>query len=452
MTLRGNLFVKTFIGFWLVTTAILGSWMLTNDYFASRPPDEGDADLRAGPPHRFMLRVMYDLQNMGADELPGLIESTRNRYGVNIFMLTRQGNELLQRKVPPQVAEVAQQLHEGRQRVVLRTAHGLLLGHNLYRRDAGLLHGIFLFPPPRHTFLHALGNYLWLRIGLAILISGLVCYGLSRLLTGRLRQLQLASRRLADGELDTRLQVRERGGDESDELARDFNSMAQQLQERVQAQKRLLADVSHELRSPLARLRVALALAQEDKTKTDSYLQRIERETERLEDLIGQLLASQSASSPLDAHIDLVPLLQQLCEDANFEGQASGKQLQLHTRLPHAIVSSTSDLLHKSFENILRNALTHTHDHTEVTIELDRVGPTYRIRVEDNGPGVPQAELDHIFGEFYRVDTARSRDSGGYGLGLAIARRAIARHGGSIHAENTDRGLRITVTLPAQDD
>ena len=159
--------------------------------------------------------------------------------------------------------------------------------------------------------------------------------------------------------------------------------MAQQLQERIEAQKRLLADVSHELRSPLARLRIALALAQDNPESSPAYLQRIEREAERLEELISQLLASQAEGIELSDHIDLVPLLQQLCSDANFEGAAQGKRVCLIHSVPRAIVASSGDLLHKSFENILRNALGHTAEKSTVTVTLDRVGARYRICVTD---------------------------------------------------------------------
>ena len=242
--------------------------------------------------------------------------------------------------------------------------------------------------------------------------------------------------------------MRQRGGDETDELARDFNSMAEQLQERIESQKRLLGDVSHELRSPLARLRIALALAQEQPQGTRTHLARIERETERLEELIGQLLDSQGPDTALDDHIDLVPLLQQLCSDAKFEGAAQSKRVTLATHLPEAIVASTGDLLHKCFENILRNALNHTPPDSDIEVRLAQTGDEYRVQVSDCGGGVPARELARIFEAFYRTDTARTRDTGGHGMGLAIARRAIGRHGGQIWAENTAQGLAVIVILP----
>ena len=271
-------------------------------------------------------------------------------------------------------------------------------------------------------------------------------------MTGRLKQLRTASRQLATGDLAARIDVRDRGGDETDELARDFNSMAEQLQERIQAQKRLLSDVSHELRSPLARLRIALALAQEDRAGSADYLGRIERETERLEELIGQLLSTQGDAIELDSHIDLVPLLQQLCADAEFEGSASGARVEFYSDLGQALVASAGDLLHKSFDNILRNALAHTATGTAVQVTLEQLDDDFRVGIEDRGPGVPEDELDKIFESFYRVDTARTRGTGGYGLGLSIARRAIDQHGGRLEAANLAQGLAVTVTLPAWTD
>jgi signal transduction histidine kinase len=398
-----------------------------------------------------MLRIMYNMQNLDDTELQALLKRTKDEHGIDIYLLNRQGEELFGRHVSPAVKQLAEKLEGSRRRVVRNAPGEHMLAHKVYRGEQGLLRAVFVFPPPRSGLLKALGSMLWLRIALAVLISGLVCFFLSRMMTNRLKALQLASRRLATGELDTRLLVRSQGGDETDELARDFNTMAQQLQERIQAQKRLLGDVSHELRSPLARLRIALALAQEDDAKRGEHLQRIEHEAERLEELIGQLLSTQTGDIHLDTHIDLVQLLQQLCADTNFEGEAQGKQVSFTTTSEQAIVASSGDLLHKTFENILRNALQHTPDNSRVSVTLHYIDDCIQVAVTDQGPGVPTTDLNEIFGEFYRVDTARTRESGGYGLGLAIARRAILRHGGKIAADNTGSGLKITVTLPVQD-
>ncbi|MCB1689819.1 MAG: HAMP domain-containing protein [Halioglobus sp.] len=450
MKLRGNLFVRMFVGFWLMSITILGSWMLASNYFDAQPPGrEWGDDRRPGPPHRFMLRTLYNLENLEGVALATAVNEIYQKHGIHIYLVSQDGTDLLKRKLPDDVARAARQLTTKRRMPVLNMPRNHLAAYRINRPSEGTVAAVFVFPTHRGFILNALSNSPWLRIALAILISGLICFGLSRLMTGRLKDLQLASRRLANGELDTRLQVRDKGGDETDELARDFNSMAEQLQARIQTQKRLLSDVSHELRSPLARLRIALVLAQERPESGPAYLQRIEKEAERLEELIGQLLATQAQQITLDTHIDLVSLLQQLCADANFEGQVAGKRFSFSSDTEQAIVDTSGDLLRKSFENILRNALQHTADDTEVTVSLISGGGRYRIAIEDCGPGVPEHEVETIFDEFYRVDTARARETGGYGLGLAIARRALLQHGGEVTAQNTGTGLRITVSLPA---
>lgn len=451
MMLRGNLFLRMFIGFWLMTIAVLGSWQLASNYFESLPPGrELDDQKPPGPPHRFMLRIIYTLENLDDAALAAAVDEVRREHDIQIFLVARNGTDLLGREVPKSVSRLANKLRSQRRKAVINTPKGHLAAYRIYRPNDGAVSAVFIFPTQRDSILGALSANLWLRIALAVLISGIVCLFLSRLMTSRLKDLQVASRRLANGDLEARLQVRERGGDETDELARDFNTMAEQVQARNQAQKRLLGDVSHELRSPLARLRVALALAQEMPGNAPEYMRRIEREAERLEELIGQLLASQAQDIVLDTHIDLIPLLEHLCADANFEGQCAVKTFSFRADTDQAIVDSAGDLLRKSFENILRNALQHTAENSRVSVTLTSHDGIYEVAIEDCGPGVPDAELDKIFGEFYRVDTARSRESGGHGLGLAIARRAIGQHGGQVHAQNTGSGLRITVTLPAQ--
>jgi len=450
MTGRLQLFGKVFIGFWLATLVVLASWMLASQYFDSRPGSDPLARRPDGPPQRFVLRMIYELQNLDESGIRALLERAHAEHQVDIYLLDRTGEDLLQRDVPANVTGVAQQLLGVRRRASATVGEEHLLAYRIYHSDRGPLRAVFVFQPARHLILGLLGSHLWLRIAVAILVSGLVCYLLSSLLTGRIKQLQLASRQLATGALDTRLRVRGRGGDETDELARNFNSMAEQLQVRIEAQKRLLGDVSHELRSPLARLRVALALAQENPASTPDYLQRIERETERLEELIGQLLASQGGDIELNDHIDLVSLLQQLCGDANFEGAARDKKTVLVHSVPEAVVATSGDLLRKGLENVLRNALGHTGPGSVVEVTLARAGDQYLIRVTDHGGGVAAAELEKIFEPFYRTDTARSRDHGGYGMGLAIARRAILRHGGRIWAENTGTGLAVAISLPCR--
>ena len=181
-----------------------------------------------------------------------------------------------------------------------------------------------------------------------------ISYAVSRYLTRPLKNLQQTSRELAGGNLAARIKVSARGGDETDELARDFNTMAEQLQEKVQAQKRLLNDVSHELRSPLARLRVALALAEREPQGNAEQLQRIETETGRLDELIGQLLSVPDNHTEMEDSIDVVGLLHELCADAGYEAQTECKLVEFESMLDEAVVCSHGDLLKRALENIIR--------------------------------------------------------------------------------------------------
>ncbi len=446
--MTGKLFLKIFVAFWLACCAVLASWMLASNYFDEQPPAAFERDDPSrGPPPRFLLRSLYELQNVEFARLQEKVEHARKRHGVAIYLIDANGRELLGQTTPQEVLDLADRLEGPRRRVMQVLPTGRMIAHRLHRSDAGPVHAVFVFGPPRGA-LGVLGENPWLRILLAVLVSGLVCYGLSRLMTSRLKQLQLASRSLANGDLDTRLTVRDRGGDETDELARDFNSMAAQLQQRIQAQKRLLSDVSHELRTPLARLRIALALAEQDADNREQHFKRLEQEAERLEELIAQLLSSADSQVNLDSHIDLVTLLRQLCADAGYEGNAAGKSVRLHTDQRQAIVASSGDLLRKCFENLLRNALTHTAPNTVVDVTLRQQQNRVVICVEDRGPGVPEAELGRLFEAFYRVDSARTRETGGYGLGLSIAQRIAAQHGGTLTARNTGNGLELTAELP----
>lgn len=292
------------------------------------------------------------------------------------------------------------------------------------------------------------------RILIALLVSGLVCFWLARHITRPITRLRLATQKLSQGNLDVRV-GRELGRrqDELASLGADFDRMAEQLQTLLLSQQQLIRDVSHELRSPLARLQVALELArQRSHGQADSELDRIEFEAERLNDLIGQVLAlarMETRERELDRRdTDLKQLLETIVDDAQYEAQANQRQVVLQATSPCRLAVD-EQLLHSAIENIIRNAIRYTAVNTTIEIRLESSTTEVRIRIRDHGPGVADNRLQDLFKPFVRLSEARERDSGGHGLGLAIADHAVRLHDGHIEAQNcADGGLMVTIVLP----
>jgi two-component system sensor histidine kinase CpxA len=327
----------------------------------------------------------------------------------------------------------------------------------------------FLLATPYHAAKRHWGHDLWHfafpQLPVAIVVFGLTTFILVLLLTRPIARLRAAARDLARGQLDTRIPSQQRearifGGDEIQGLEHDFNHMAEQLESLVAAQKLLLRDVSHELRSPLARLSVALELAREDAPAAMSEnLERIEREAGRLNALIGQLLrlsSLESANATIDSEeFSLKHLLEELLPDIEFEALQRSCSIELEATCD-CIVHGNSELIYRAIENIARNAIRYTKEVSSVEISLDcEMREDHRIcvlKISDRGPGLPEDELQNIFRPFYRVDNARQRDTGGFGIGLAIADRAIRIHHGQLYAANrVGGGITMVVTLPCHE-
>jgi signal transduction histidine kinase len=297
-----------------------------------------------------------------------------------------------------------------------------------------------------------------LRWILAILISGVICYLLARYLTGPILRLRAATRELAAGNLGARASGdMEKRRDEIGQLVRDFNQMADRIELLLNSERQLIRDISHELRSPLARLNVALGLARQ-RAGADAapQLDRIEREADRLNELIGRLLTlarlETAGSPPEQSPVSLSELVREVADDAGFEAESRHCTVQVNAAEDCTTVGSP-DLLHSAVENVVRNAVRYTAEGTGVEIDLTCVGVDgtkwAAIRVRDHGPGLPETELTNVFRPFYRITNARERETGGTGLGLAISERAVRLHGGTIKAENAPGGgLLVEMRLP----
>ena len=325
---------------------------------------------------------------------------------------------------------------------------------------------VFLLSMPRASLLLPTTPQVAFELAAAVITSALVCYWLARSVVAPLRQLQAATRKLAEGDLRARVAATGSLAHRRDEfsvLASDFNEMAERIGDLLNAQKRLIADISHELGSPLTRLNVALGLAfRKTGDGPRAELERIRTEAGRLNELIRQLLLisvleNREEMEPFEP-VELRALVAEVAADAEFEASERRCRVRVEAAGPGE-VRGVRHLLRSAVENVVRNAVRYTAEDSEVVIELttqpaagSNAPPPARatIRVRDHGPGVPATALANLFQPFYRVSEARDRLSGGTGLGLAITQQAVEAHGGNVRASNgPDGGLIVEIVLPA---
>jgi two-component system sensor histidine kinase CpxA len=316
-------------------------------------------------------------------------------------------------------------------------------------------------PPRQWLWFELVKNGKKMHTFVLLLIAVVVCFKLARSLSAPLDRLRRTSRDIAAGNLSARVGTSlGKPGNEIGDLGRDFDHMAERMERLIKSQKRLLLDISHELRSPLTRLNLALELARKHfQTDNDANLERIAKESERLNELIGQLLTLTRIESQEGlketAPIRLDDLLREISEDIDFETKNIDKGVHI-LNLERLSVAGSHELLRQAVENVVRNATYYTQTGSRVEISLSTImsdetkKPAAVIRVRDFGPGVPEEKLAHIVEPFFRVAEARSRDKGGTGIGLAIANQAVQLHGGSIHFTNAagKDGLVVEIHLP----
>jgi two-component system sensor histidine kinase CpxA len=293
-----------------------------------------------------------------------------------------------------------------------------------------------------------------LRWAIAILISGVICYALTLYLVRPVLRIRSAASSIANGNFSARAApILAQRRDEMGDLVRDFNQMAERIERLMETQQQLLRDISHELRSPLARLTVALEIARKRAgNEASEALNRIEQESERLNEMIGRLLTLARINSliepPQHASVSLRALLNQIAQDANFEAAVKSCAVQI-SGAADCEIQGSQELLHSAIENVVRNAVRHAPPASTVRVHLDCGGKHSHIAISDEGPGVPAAELEKIFRPFYRLSDAREHRSGGSGIGLAITQEVVRLHGGKVSARNAvPHGLIVELELP----
>jgi signal transduction histidine kinase len=448
-----SLFLKIFLSFWAAQALFVALAMVAA--IAFRPQTES--------PHWEYIRSNTALQVVGAYEAGGSaglnakLDAIDRGLRIHVFLFDAAGKDLTGRPVPAWT----QPLLKGEQ-----PSRGAWLDWFSPRRyliqdvtgNGGQQFKMVMEVPPRPWPLLLREHPPGTGLALAVVTSGLVCYFLALYLTSPVSRLRSATQKLAAGDLSARaVEPSAHRRDEIAELVRDFNKMAGRLESLVGAQSQLLNDISHELRSPLARLNVALGLArQRAGAEAQSVLERIELEATRLNELIGRLLTLARLEAGEDTMkrtaFSLDELVRDVAKDAEFEAQDRSRGVQCEIE-EEAVLWGSPSLLRSAIENVVRNAMRHTAEGTDVIVRMTREASVGKnesvIRVLDSGPGVPATALDKLFRPFYRLDDARGRNTGGVGLGLAIAERAVRLHGGVVKASNRpEGGLMVELRLP----
>jgi len=430
-----------------------------------------NSEIDLSPPASFMIRsAAATLQFGGPEALRSLINEGRP-HRLQLYAVDEENKDLMGREVPPKLVEEARHLltteRERRSVELVKATNG---------------HSYLMFiPAPNDEFAPPPGpgpggmpgrepRYMKERgpkplffptmpLAVALMASLIFALLLAWYFSHPIRHLKNAFNQAANGNLDLELEpVMSARNDELADLGRDFDAMTAKLRTLMESQRRLLHDVSHELRSPIARLQMAIGLARvQDRDKLELTLERIERESVRMDKLVGELLTlsrlEANVPGSMEEAIAIQPMLGDMINDANFEAETLGKQVesQIACRVQ---VQGNPELLYRAIENVLRNAIKHTAPATTVQVvaEIDEVGKLLHLSILDRGPGVPEEEMNSIFELFFRSSRTKS-NSAGHGLGLSIARRIVEAHQGSIRAANRpDGGLRVDITLPFMAD
>ena len=448
-----SLFFKIFLSYWVAQALVVVAAILIT--LATRPPREiSNVESQQAA---FLSEAVKNYQTGGTEALHHYLRGIHEAQHVRLFLFDAKGQELNGHKVP----EWIERVERGETRTA-DTFWGRMRAERYLRQEMTTADGqryvlVIELPPEGHPFFgpHGVPG---LGIAIAVLSSGLVCFFLARYLTRPVVQLRAATQRLAAGDLSARAGVPQgRRHDEIAELVRDFDTMAERLENLINAQNRLLHDISHELRSPLARLNVALGLLQQRSgPEAQSALERIDLEASRLNELIGRLLTiarlERGGNGAPKVRVELEELIRQVADDADFEAQSRNCHVTVSIGDQCAVLG-VPDLLHSAIENVVRNGIRYTRESSNVEVRLERAwdkdGSQAVLRVSDFGPGVPEESLDKLFVPFYRIDDARVRQTGGVGLGLAITERAVRLHGGTVKAYNrTGGGLTVEIRLP----
>ena len=488
-----NLFLKLFLLSWVINTAVFFAFIVLAEQTGILAPRSSDGGFPArdhmpripgagfrmpgGRPRmpdggsQTRRLVLYGRETIAALRSNGIraaeeyLAVVQQRSAMRIFVFDEKANEILNRVAPEAAIRQVEKILKGGP--IERGPSGdRWVGAEFTTRDGSRFVAMARRANSIATMLLRRPRMLITRLVVSVFVASIVALVLAYWIAHPVQHLRTATVRFAAGDLTARAgPAVVKRKDAIGDLGRDFDRMAVRIEALLTSQQRLLRDVSHELRSPLARLNVALGIAaRQAGPEAHDALARIEYEAERLNDLIGQLLTlTYLESSPADlerSEIDLATLVQDVVSDANFEAQGRNTVVRI-VRCESPIVLGIEHLLRSAIENLMRNSVIYASPGTDVEVEVgrrdDRERPYAFVSIRDHGPGIPEDQLKSVFRPFYRIDEARDRSRGGAGLGLAIADRAVRLHDGTITASNAPEGgliveLRIPTTPIAPSD
>jgi two-component system, OmpR family, sensor histidine kinase CpxA len=444
-----TIFAKVFLWFWLTIAALTVLALLVTVVGGAQPLGWRWMAQSLG---LYGKSAVDFYLHGGKPQLESYLNEIEHSSGIEATLIDPQGNDVLQRGLPSRTERL---LASARRDQRSKFRSGLSwAGVTVVPTSQGNFYFVARVYPLQGFWSTFSISTMLLRWALALLSVGLLCWLIARHITAPIRALQAAAGRIAAGDLSVRATpgIPPRN-DELADLARDFDRMADRIQSLLRKQQELLGDISHELRSPLARLGVSLELARRGDQEA---LDRMESDLERLDLLIEQVLTltrlDMQQGRKADEIVHLRKIVESVADDANFEAKGSDKSVVVKNA-DDCTVKGEAALLRSCVENVVRNAVRYTRPQSSVEINLilEKVSGIARLTVEDYGPGVPPNALPRLFEAFYRAEESRDRGSGGTGLGLAIAQKVVLLCGGSIEARNREAGgLIVEIRLPAQ--
>lgn len=455
-----GIFWKFFAGFWVTIIVVTGlAWTISADW-QQVPQNYGS--IERGPGAAKAVSAAFGMARWGGKEaLVNWLKDPELNRRPEVFVVDRNGNEITGRRIPElALAELKESLSQTREPMHQHARgmrHGLMhtpIAGVVLTRIQGL-GPVYIFAVrtdvPKRPFIATLWRTpWWVYLILMLIVTSAVAWLLASRYSKPVRKLNWAMQRAAQGDFSTRI-CNDVGNDydEISALAHHYDDMAERINGLLTRQKRLFHDVSHELRSPLARIDVAIALAQKNPERSREVLDRIEREVETLDHLVDELLtfARLDDNAPMEfVPTDIVGLLETVVDDADFEGSARGVHVTL-TSPKKAVVNTHIESLLRAVENLIRNALRFSKEGQTVAVALRPEDSKLLITVTDAGPGMKPEELNQLFDPFVRGKDQATGN--GFGLGLAIAKRAVERHGGTLTAVNIKpHGLQMRIELP----